>query len=169
MTDWVIDENVLIVANDISRELSGQELMCPQANADCRIAALDLLKRCQDGAMVVLDDLGEVLDLYRRRMSGSGQPGSGDAFFRYLSDNQFNPERVIRRKLQPHAERGYEEFPSDEGLSDFDPADRIYVSLASGRRAAKIANCVDSDYKEKAVALGAAGIRVHELCPDCVK
>jgi len=101
-------------------------------------------------------------------MAGSGQPGSGDALFRYLSDNQYNSDRVRRRELTPNADRGYEEFPEENGLTGFDPADRIYVALAAGQAGTCIANCVDSDYRNVADALIQARVRVRELCPDCL-
>lgn len=164
----VIDENVLIVANDASRVLSGKNTACPQADDSCRISAIEFLAHCRSGKCVVIDDIGLVIEKYREYMHGSGQPGSGDAFFRYLVENQYNPQRVRQVSLELHRFRGFEKFPNDIDLRRFDPADRIFVALGNVT-GGTITNCVDSDYSEYAGALQSAGINVRELCPNCLR
>ena len=160
---------MLVVANDLARSLAGIAQRCPQADEDCLIAAVEMLQECREKQVVVIDDVGEVLALYRSKMSGSGQPGSGDAFFRYLSESQYNPKRVGRVAINKHAVRGYEEFPDSDHLQDFDSDDRIYVAIALAGGPAEIVNCVDSDWTIFGRGLQAAGVRVRELCPSCVK
>lgn len=165
----IIDENVLIVANDVSRELAGQPLECEQADSACRLSAIMLLDECRKNGVVYLDDDGVILSLYRKRMSGSGQPGTGDAFFRYLSENQYNNDKVRRAKLTPHLGRGFDEFPDVAGLTNFDLSDRVFVALATVDNDAVIFNCVDSDYSMHAEELLEAGVQVSEICPKCLK
>ena len=164
MTQYVVDENVPIVANDISGTRT------PQANADCRGACITVLRNVVRSGVVVIDDAGEVLAKYRVYLNGRGQPGVGDAFLRHVSDRQFDRRRVLRAALALNEAGEYQAFPNDPALSQFDHADRIFVALAAivpGRPT--LLNAVDSDYSEFADALKAAGIRIRELCPDCIR
>jgi hypothetical protein len=118
--------------------------------------------------VVVLDDEGEVLAKYRSKLSGRGQPGAGDAFLKFVSENQYNSAKVVRLSLPRDREGEYTDFPSDAALRTFDKSDRVFVALAR-RGDGSIINAVDSDYSEHADALESAGVVVKELCPNCLK
>jgi hypothetical protein len=165
----VIDENVLLVANDLSRSLAEKDLRCPQADDDCQIAAVEFLRKCTEGKVVLLDDAGDVLTAYRSKMSGSGQPGSGDAFFRYISENQYNSQRIVRVELEKSDNGEFAAFPKSANLKAFDADDRIYAALALTGGHAEIVNCVDSDWSLFQTALEGVGVVVRELCPNCLK
>jgi hypothetical protein len=152
----VIDTNVLVVANGSS----------DQANSSCVIACIEGLRRVRDEELVALDEAGEILGEYSSHCDFAGQPGVGDEFFRWVSDNRYSCHLI---RSNPHAERVYEEFPANEDLKNFDRSDRKFVVTALGcTPAALILNAVDSDWSQSAAALSNAGVQVRELCLDCI-
>lgn len=166
MTAYVVDENVTIVANDQARP----QPKAPQADLVCRLACIRALRAVVRAGVVIIDDEGEVLALYRKYLSGSGQPGVGDAFLKHLSDHQFDRRKVRRIALTRNDDREFEEFPMDSRLRTFDRADRIFVALAvAAPENPVVLNAVDSDYDEYAEALAAEGVRVRELCRKCLR
>jgi len=161
MTVVVIDTNVLIVANGRSR----------QADEDCVLACLDALDQARTG-VVLLDDMGRILNEYRGRLSLSGQPGVGDAFFKWLHDHQADSRHCenVRITPKPSDEEDFEEFPDDPDLSRFDRSDRKFVAVArASRRSPRILNAVDRDWWDFREALKVNGVLVQFLCPSAMK
>ena len=172
MADVVVDTNVAIVANGRTE----------QAGIECEEACIDALERIynahrvtadndeNDQCRVVLDDDDNIMNEYRRHLSPSGQPGPGDAFFKWLWDNQFQEDHCARVRILPDAERGYHEFPDDGELAGFDLADRKFVAVA---RAAgtdpPILNASDTDWWHDREALARNGVRVEFLCPELMR
>ncbi len=78
MTALVVDTNVPIVANG----------RAPQAGLTCVLACIDALDDLRLHHTIVLDNLGLILDEYRNNLSARGQPGVGDAFFKWVWQNQ---------------------------------------------------------------------------------
>ncbi len=154
----VIDTNVLVVAN-------GRHAAAPAA---CVEACIDALRDARRSTTLI-DDAHEILDEYRRHCSFAGQPGAGDAFFKWLWDNQANSGRCERVRITRHTQRGFEEFPNDSRLRSFDADDRkfVAVALASGR-AAPILNASDTDWWHHRAALAQHGVRVTFLCRELV-
>jgi hypothetical protein len=154
----VVDTNVAIVAN-------GHH---PPASARCIEACIDALLEAQGGTVLV-DDGYRIFDEYRKHLSHSGQPGVGDAFFKWLWRNQANPTCCRQVSITPTDPdgRGFEEFPDDPALAGFDPSDRkfVAVALASGE-SPPILNASDSDWWEFRDALGRHGVRTQFLCPE---
>ena len=100
----------------------------------------------------------------------SGQPGVGDEFMYWLFQNQYNGEVCERVHITPHPERKFVEFPEDPALTGFDPNDRKYVAVAlASTNRPEILNAVDSDWYHFNSELSAAGLRIKQLCPDCLK
>jgi hypothetical protein len=119
---------------------------------------------------MVIDDGGEILENYRRHLHHRGQPGVGDAFFKHAVDNQFNRKKVLRVSIARNDENEFDVFPADPALRTFDRSDRIYVAVAlAAPQKVQILNAVDSDYAEHKAALEKAGVRVKEICPQCVR
>jgi len=119
---------------------------------------------------VVIDDKSEVIRNYRQYLSGKGQPGLGDAFLKYICDNEYDATKVIRVRLDKEDDGSYAVFPKDSRLSAFDPADRIFVALVLAcPQTTTILNAVDSDYSHHADALNRHGVQVEELCPGLLK
>jgi hypothetical protein len=119
---------------------------------------------------LIIDDLGLLLSRYREYLSGKEQPGVGDAFLKYLADNEYNKRKVTRISLTSDSKHNFEAFPKIAELETFDHADRIFVALAlSASVPSVIINAVDSDYSHHREALEASGVRVEELCPERLK
>ena len=166
----VVDENVAIVANDVARITSRQLPMAPQADNDCRLQSVLILRKIIDKGIAIIDDVSEVMAGYKKYLSRRGQPGTGDAFFKHLVESGYNAKRVRQLHLPKTASGEYEHFPADPDLRTFDQADRIYVALVKASSdGALIVNSVDSDYKQHVDALRRNNVMVEELCPKCLK
>lgn len=157
MTAVVIDTNVGVVANR----------QHPPAGPKCILTCIQALRAAQS-QLVLLDDDARILDEYRRYLSPSGQPGAGDAFFKWLWDNRANSERCQLVPLTPMSDddEDFEEFPRDPELNGFDRSDRkfVAVALASGMNP-EILNASDSDWWHFRRALQANGVNIAFLCP----
>lgn len=161
MKSAVVDTNVGVVAN-------GRET---DASPECIIFCTDFLEGVSRGEVrLVLDAEWEILSEYLRQLNSSGQPGVGDAFLKWVLQNQANPERCERVEIHPSGDsRGYEELPEDPDLEGFDPSDRKFaaVALAASSRP-PIVNAVDSDWWGHRKALERCGLRIKNLCPDVI-
>lgn len=153
----VMDTNVAVVANGKT----------PQASPACVVNCLDRLQKIRDDERLLLDRGGDILEEYRRHLRPSGQPGAGDAFFKWLWNNQGNPEVCRWVQITPHPGRGFEEFPGSDGLADFDRSDRkfVAVALASGE-SPPILDAADRDWWHHSGPLEQQGLRIDFLCPD---
>lgn len=164
MSAAVIDENVPIVANDATRTVNGLDAIAAQASDICRLAVVRYLRELIASGSVVIDEGGLCIARYRKYLAGAGQPGTGDAFLRHVLDNAYNTSRVERVSLTVQDD-AFTSFPQDPELATFDLDDRLYVVLAlSSTLAPELVNAVDSDYRQHAAALAAAGVKVRELC-----
>jgi hypothetical protein len=170
MKSVIVDENVAIVANDVIRTSSGKAPMAPQADDLCRLASIRRLRSLLQGEKVVVDEEGTVIRAYRRHLSGSGQPGLGDAFFKWVCDHLYDNARIERVELSRRTDGTYLDFPEDPALQGFDRADRVFVALALVCKSKPaIINAVDSDYQNHRLALQSTGVVVEELCSHCLK
>jgi hypothetical protein len=158
----ILDTNVPVCANG----------MTPQASPACQLACVNAVEDVTLGkrGVLLLDSLGHILAEYQSYLSRRGQPGVGDAFFKWLVDNQANRTRVVTVAIAPDANRDYAEFPDDPALAAFDRSDRKFVAVALGapgrrNRRPPILNATDSDWGNFAAELTAHGIVVQELCP----
>lgn len=155
----MVDTNVPVTANG----------RAPQASDACRLACIRELKDIRERRRVLLDAHGLILDEYRRHLSFAGEPGVGDAFFKWLWDNQANTsscERVAITRRTGDA-TNFNEFPQDSALSGFDRNDRKFVAVvvASGSPGLVI-NAVDRDWADFEAALRIHGVHVRHLCPE---
>ena len=157
----VVDTNVAVVAN----------LQHEKAGPDCILASIGALSRAR-GQVVLVDDGQFVFNEYRGQLSHSGQPGLGDAFFKWLWDNQANPERCRQISITPLDDSGTEfaEFPNDNDLLKFDRADRkfVAVALASGIKPT-VLNSSDTDWWLFREALERNGLVLEFLCPELMR
>jgi hypothetical protein len=157
----VVDTNVVVVANrqgDFSYKC---------ANA-CANALLEIKKT----GILVIEDGGRILDEYSRYCAHSGQPGVGDAFFRWVHDNQGREDLVHSVPITPKGDNpnDFEEFPDHEGLSNFDPSDRKFVAVANAHpEKPPILQGTDSKWWGWKDSLKASGINVVFLCPTEVE
>jgi len=156
----VVDTNVPLVANGKAE----------QADLECEVACVRKLIQIQSEQRTLLDDKMLIMGEYRRNLSQSGQPGVGDAFFKWLWENQANEQHCRTVPLTVHADRGFVEFPDDARLSSFDLSDRkfVAVALASGTDP-QVLNASDTDWWHDRQTLAEHGIQIVFLCPELMQ
>lgn len=157
----VVDTNVAVVAN----------LQHENAEPDCIAASMEALSRARK-QLILVDDEQRIFNEYRGQLSHSGQPGLGDAFFKWLWDNQANPKRCrhIAITSLDDSDTEFAEFPSDPELVGFDRADRkfVAVALASGMEST-ILNSSDTDWWNYREPLKRNGVVIEFLCPELMR
>ena len=157
----VVDTNVAVVAN----------LQHENADPNCIVSSIEALSRARK-QLVLVDDGQRIFTEYRGQLSHSGQPGLGDAFFKWLWDNQANPNRCRQITITPLDDSGTEftEFPSDPDLLEFDRADRkfVAVALASGLEPI-VLNSSDTDWWNYREPLERNGVVIEFLCPELMR
>lgn len=154
MTRWVVDTNVPIVAN-------GRDDGIRPVNPDCSKAAIEFLVRILNNKeKIFLDNPGEILAEYKRRLRPSGQPGVGDRFYHEVLLNKAMIERV---DLPKRGDGEYRDLPQNVIDSGFHRKDRKFAALAK-RENASVVNAVDSDWLDAQSLLAVNGIRVKFLC-----
>jgi hypothetical protein len=155
-----MDTNVAVVANGKT----------PHAGHQCIESCITTLVDMRDHHRVLLDEQGLILEEYRRHLRPSGQPGPGDAFFKWLWDNQGHLDHCRQVQITPLNGENFEEFPDDPDLARFDPADRKFVALAiaSGEQP-PILNASDTDWWHHRAPLSRHGIEIRFLCPELMK
>lgn len=158
-TPVVMDTNVAIVANGKTE----------QAGQNCVRASINALETIKTAQRILLDQNGFILEEYRSHLSPSGQPGPGDAFFKWLWNNQANDEVCRQVPLTPivDSEQIFAEFPADPDLSRFDRSDRKFVAVALGSgEEVPILNAVDTDWWNFREALARCRIVIQFICPE---
>jgi hypothetical protein len=156
---FVVDVNVPIVANGLSN----------QANYDCVLSCVNILWKLYEKGMIVIDDGMLILSEYLNHLNMDGQPGAGDAFLKWVWENQGVAEVCERVRLTADSSAPDEflEFPDDRDLDTFDRSDRKYVAVASASQNNPVVlNAVDRDWWEHKDALKRNGIRINFLCPQ---
>ena len=125
------------------------------------------LIQVQAGHRTLVDDKRLIFKESLKRLSLSGQPGLGDAFFKWLWENQANPQHCRIVPVTVHDGRGFAEFPDSARLSSFDRSDRkfVAVALASGS-SPQVLNAADIDWRDHRQALAENGVDVVFLCPE---
>ena len=159
MADVVFDTNVPVVANGLAG----------QASAACVETCIDRLIASQQQDVVLVDDGGLIFEEYQRYLAHKGQPGTGDAFFKWLWDNQANEAHCRRVTITPiHPEsRGFLEFPDDPRLATFDASDRKFVALAIAAGSHPVIfNASDTDWWAARRVLVEHHVTVEFVCPE---
>lgn len=159
MIAYVVDTNVPIVANGQADHVSPA----------CVLKCIRKLASVRNNGIIVLDNGMLILREYMDNMSMSGQPGPGDAFMKWIWQNQGVVERCEQVTITPlpEAPNNFDEFPVDARLASFDPDDRKFVAVArASRNDPEVLNATDSDWWRHRQALHDNGVRVVFLCPE---
>jgi hypothetical protein len=158
----IIDTNVPVVANGKS----------PQAADDLVEKCIDVLMEITREGGLVVDGDGRIVGEYEQNLNFSGQPGTGDMFFRWVHDHQWQPEFCERRRLTclDETEQIFEEFPHSVELNDFDRSDRKFVAVAnSGEEKRPILQAVDFKWwgwKEALASVNIIVIFIDEIAAE---
>ena len=156
MTPVVIDTNVLLVANGTHDEVS----------LKCRETCVNALLARQRSGMVVIDDGYRILGEYGNRTYPNQPKGVGDAFLKWLLQNQYNASRVRRVPITETGPDRFEEFPDPLLEAQFDLPDRKFAAVANAHPAKpRIWQAADSKWLDWWRPLAAKGISVDLLCP----
>ena len=157
----MVDTNVPRVANGETK----------QADLECEDACIQALKQIQAERRTLLDDKGLFFEEYQKGLNFSGQPGLGDAFFKWLWENQANEQHCRTVPVTIHADRGFVEFPDDPRLERFDKGDRMFVAVAlASETGPRVLNAVDRrSWWVHRKALKENGVNVVFLCPELMQ
>jgi hypothetical protein len=153
----VVDTNVVLVAN---RQHSDVSRACV---AECA----KRLQAIMHGGKLVLDDGWQIIGEYQNKTKHRTDKESGDVFIKWALQNRAKASCVDRVSLQEHAVRGFESFPDDADLENFDPSDRKFVAVACAHPSKPaILQATDSKWLNWEEPLKRCGITAEFICPD---
>lgn len=120
--------------------------------------------------ILVLDDRWRIIKEYKRQLRPEGQPEVGDAFLKWVLTNLKNPKRCCLVSIRENGIRGFDEFPSDNRLTGFDPCDRKFVAVAVAHpNRPPILQALDSGWWDYRKILDENGVTIRLLCPREIK
>lgn len=160
----LVDTNVPKTAN-----LSTQ----PDPDSDvpdaCVLACIEAIEHVTTKGGLVIDAGDEIFDEYRQQLSMQGQPGVGDRFMKWVHDNRWKLPDAQRVKINRNND-SYDEFPTHDGLKNFDKSDRKFVAVANAHiDKPPILQATDSKWWGWKDALGEIGISVRFLSREYIK
>lgn len=143
----------------------------PDANVSdaCVLACIEAIEQVTEEHSLVLDKFDEIFDEYRQQLSLKGQPGVGDRFMKWVHDHRWSLPESQRVSITKNGD-SYDEFPSHEGLKNFDQSDRKFVAVANVHPdKPPILQATDSKWWGWKDVLAEVGITVVFLCPGYVE
>lgn len=169
MNAVVIDTNVILVAKGMS------EQAWPECVAKCQ----DRLDQIIEGPeKVVIDDnwiiLDEYLD-YHEDADSTTQTRVGGGFLDWFIRNHKNPEQCVQVTITPTQDgRGFEEFPDDPVLRNFDPDDRKFIAVAVvyeniHQQKALLLQALDSQWYGFREVFIRSGLEIEFICEENIR
>jgi hypothetical protein len=156
----VVDTNVVLVANGQHADVS------PECVKNCAL----VLEKIMKSGRLVLDDGFRILLEYQNKTQPKKGNRPGDAFVKWALNNKCNVKWVDQVTLVEHDERGFESFPHDADLVNFDDPDRKFVSVSGAHpNKPSIAQAADSKWLDWAPALKRHGIKVDFICKSDIQ
>jgi hypothetical protein len=157
MVAVVIDTNVLLVANGKHANVSHE----------CRTECVKQLLTQRKTGLVVIDDGYRILSEYRKKTSPNQPKGVGDAFLKWLLQNQANPTHVNQVHITELAPNIFAEFPDEALQPQFDADDRKFIAVANAHaNKPPVLQAADSKWLGWSSALSKKGVHVRFLCPE---
>lgn len=152
----VIDTNVAIAANGRNTH----------ACLRCQLACVEFLEELtapKSKKVIFLDESDLLLTEYKPHLNFNGQPGVGDAFYKFLHDNKYHGKRLqlVSITKNDDADLGFDELP----INQVDPSDRKILAIALVGRA-RIVNALDTDWDEQSEFVAELGLNIQQLCPE---
>ncbi len=158
MSAVVIDTNVLLVANQQHQDVS----------EECILACVQKLLDAKAGTVVV-DSGYRIFNEYQNKTNANNGARMGDAFLKWLLQNQANPQRVHQVPLTEAAQNEFAEFPDPILQPSFDPPDRKFAAVAHAHPdKPPVWQAADCKWLNWWPSLHAKGVRVDFLCPSDV-
>jgi len=151
----ILDTNVLIAANGNA----------PQVMPEGVLKCQEFVGSLRENAVISIDSLNEIFDEYfNNNLNRSGKPGIGDAFAKYLWDNQQNPDICEIVNLEHDKEFVFTVFKDKKKLLQFDKSDLKFIAVhLKSKFKSPIYNACDSDWQENNELLEEYSITVIEL------
>lgn len=151
----IVDTNVVLVANGQHHDVSSECV------AVCALALQDIMRN----GRIALDDGFRILKEYLNKTSPRKGKGPGDVFIKWSLQNNANRAKCDLVSLRKHETRGFESFPDDADLVNFDEPDRKFVAVAAAHPThPPILQAADSKWLDWAPALKRHGIEVNFVC-----
>jgi hypothetical protein len=156
----IVDTNVILVANHEHAEVSQV----------CAVACAKQLQEIMTSGRLAIDSGYRILKEYQNKTKPQEGKRPGNAFVKWVLRNNANPSRCDLVALVDHPERGFESFPDDARLANFDPPDRKFVAVAAAHPTKPtISQAADSKWLGWASALKDHGITINFLCPGDIQ
>lgn len=163
----IVDTNVILVAKG----------MAAQASPACVLTCIERLERIVEGSeRVVIDDNWEILAEYSDYEDDSTTAArTGWGFLEWFLRNHENPAQCVKVHITPSADgTGFEEFPTDPALSDFDPSDKKFIAVAVvyenvHRQKVPILQAVDSNWYGFREAFAQNGLTIDFICEENIR
>lgn len=160
----LVDTNVAKTAN-----LATQPDAASDVPDECVLACIEAMEHVKNKNGLVIDAGDEIYDEYHRQLSMSGQPGMGDRFMKWVHDNRFKLPDSQRVEITKKDE-SYNEFPTHDGLTNFDNSDRKFVAVSNAHPdKPTILQATDSKWWGWKDALGQCGITIQFMCADYIQ
>lgn len=157
MGAMVVDTNVVFIAEGLHEAVS----------PDCEEACILRLQSIMSRDRVVLDEGFQILGEYGHKIDLKRHKGPGRVFLKWLLQNRAGQILV---GLVENLQRGFESFPDDEALNNFDPPDRKFVAVAAlSPEPAPILQAADSKWVDWAVPLARHGVEVLFVCENDIQ
>ena len=162
----IVDTNVIVIANDTDDK-----------RADCRDLCQDRLQQIFDQCeKVVIDNERQILEEYEDNANPNARKGVGDLFVKRLLQNQRNPNVCTIVHITSLSGNGtdFEEFPTDNALSNFDPDDRKFIAVAHvyesiHQQKATLLQAADSQWYGFRETLIRNGLEVEFICEEYIR
>ena len=158
----VVDTNVATTANRMN----------PGAPATCVAASARALQDVMKRGHLFLDQGRKIVEEYWRHLHAKGEPGPGDAFFRWVLQEEWVGARVTRVPITAKSSDpdDFEELPSRPGGGSYDPSDRKFLAVSAAHAEhPPILQAFDSKWVGWQADLAKTGVRIHFLCPAEIK
>ena len=162
----IVDTNVPKTAN-----LATQPDPDSDVSDACVLACIEAVEHVIKKRGLIIDTGDEIFDEYRQQLSMKGQPGVGDRFMKWVHDNRWSLPDAHRVTITRNGD-SYDEFPTHDGLNNFDISDRKFVAAANAhadKPSPSILQATDSKWWGWKDALAEVGIAVQLLCPEYVE
>lgn len=157
----LVDTNVPKTAN-----LATQPVQDSDVSNACVLACIEAVNHVIKNRGLIIDSGDEIFDEYRQQLSMKGCPGIGDAFMKWVNDHRHNPEYCHRVTITKTG-YSYGEFPTHNGLENFDKSDRKFIAVANAHPdKPPVLQATDSKWWGWKDALAEIGIAVYFLCPE---
>lgn len=159
MSNYIIDTNVFIVSNGKETHISGNDIM------NCQ----EFIVSLYNNSLIFIDSGFLFFEEYFKKLNRSGQPGIGDAFVKWLYENQNNKSVCVNIDINPLNNEGtsFSVFAVPDDLEKFDLSDRKFVAVAiASSNVPEICNASDSDWWNFKEPLKRLGIKIKFVCQD---